>query len=415
MSFEGVINKKGASGLYNKETSSDNVFGLIAGAVAVSGADNFSLSKVYKFLQLKDAEAIGITANYDNTNKVLLHYHIDAFFRLNPNGELFLYGVAQSTTMKDMCDKTKGHIVSLVKSEIAERRIRGIGVVRNPSTPYSPIITNGINKDVVDAVPKAQEVINDLFSESIYLDNIVIEGRDLDTSISAVKDLRTLDAPQVSVTILQDPDIAAKKAEYAKTAAVGTILASIGVRKVSESIGSVQIEDYPQQFQGRSDFPLGSGDSFLKVALSNGTKGSSLTLAEQQLLTERAYIYGGSFEGYAGIFLNDSPTCADANNDFSYIENTRVWNKAARFVRAVLIPKVRSKIAYDADDNVEPLLVQNWINLVENRLQLMVSSEDITDSDFSIEEAEKNKPVKTKLKVSLYGIAREIENELILQ
>ena len=83
--------------------SEDGICGLIAHAVA---GDDWALGDVLKFVKLADAEAKGITAEYDSTNAVMLHRHIADFFTAAPSGaSLYVLPVAKTVLIADMVDK----------------------------------------------------------------------------------------------------------------------------------------------------------------------------------------------------------------------------------------------------------------------------------------------------------------------
>ena len=85
--------------------SSDGVVAILATAVAIPGVLEYGA--VYTFYQLKDAEDIGITADYDNINHVRLHRHISEIYRMGKSGtKLYLSIAAQTVTMTDLIDIT---------------------------------------------------------------------------------------------------------------------------------------------------------------------------------------------------------------------------------------------------------------------------------------------------------------------
>lgn len=347
MSFEGPVINKLNGGLGRTNLPSDNVFAIVLGAVAIGSS--FELNKPYRLLSPDDAEAIGINSAYDANNDILVKYHIDEFFRLAPDAELYIMGVAQGTTQSEMVNKTTGKLRELIMSDEANRKIRYCGTVLNPATSYSPSVTDNIDADVINAVAVGQKLIDDLFAGQIYIDGILIEGRNFGSNISSATDLRTLNAGNISVCIGSDPAIQSLSFEYVGTACVGAALGMLAVRDLSENLGSVDIKNKPANKKGQQSYPLTSNTKFLSSALSGGTKTSTLTLAQLKDLTAKGYIFTGTYEGFAGVFFNNAPTCTELASDYAYIENNRIWNKAARVTRATLIPKMKSTVKLDTD------------------------------------------------------------------
>ncbi|MBN2262528.1 MAG: hypothetical protein JW735_06440, partial [Prolixibacteraceae bacterium] len=328
MSFKGIQITKAQGGLGRRTANNDAHFGLVAGGVATA---KLALGTVAKLIQLTDAEDLGITESYDTANGVLLHYHIREFFRLCPGGTLYIMLVTKGTAQSDMVETADGYINKLISSDEAEGKIKYIGIVMNPGvyTPVYPATNKGVSADILSAIAKAQATVEWLKSErNYYLDGIMVEGRDLDpdNTIGSLEDLRTLNAPNVSVVFGAD---AAVLAIQANTAAVGAAMGMLAQRKVSECLGSVDVANKSEAQKGQEYYSLSdtANGYFLKASLSSGKSVAELTKTEKAALTDKGYIYAGYYEGYPGIYFSDSPTCVAADNDYAYIENNRVWNK----------------------------------------------------------------------------------------
>ena len=115
MSFQGVDILRANGGLGRKNPSKDSVAGMVLGAVAVAGT--FVLGTVHKLLTIEDAENLGLNESYDTNNNILVHHHISEFFRLAPEGTLYIMGVAQTVTQSQSCDVANAYLLQLIKSE----------------------------------------------------------------------------------------------------------------------------------------------------------------------------------------------------------------------------------------------------------------------------------------------------------
>jgi len=81
--------------------AADSTSGLIASAIANAG--KLEYGEVYLIANAKMAEDLGVTEEYDTTNKVRLYHHISEFFRMAGDGtKLYLMIVEQSKTRRDM-------------------------------------------------------------------------------------------------------------------------------------------------------------------------------------------------------------------------------------------------------------------------------------------------------------------------
>jgi hypothetical protein len=224
----------------------------------------------------------------------------------------------------------------------------------------------------------------------------------------------------VSVVIVADPAIQALDPAYAKYAAVGTALGNLAIRKVSECLGSVAIVNPPDAKKGFESFSIcntGYG-KWASAALSSGQKFATLSLNDQNVLTTKGYIYVGSFNDYAGLYFNDSPSCIAISDDYAYIERSRVWNKAARYLRTALIPKIRSKYKKDATTGFATAsVIANWTQAAKKKLELMVSDDEVSAVGVYINPKQApsaSSPLLVQVALDIDGILREITINLSL-
>lgn len=396
--FQGVKVNRLNGGLGRRNPSDDGVVLLIVkGAVGVAG---LGLNEPIELLSLNDAESIGVTASYDDTNSILAHYHIDEFFKYSPDGNLF---IVLADSMFD-ADALK----EVVRNNDS---IRGIGVVRNTSI---------LEPDLITEIASYQSVVNELRAESILLDFVFLEGAITSDStlVSAYTDLRSLSAPNVSVVICQDPVIRSLKAEYSTHGAIGTALGMISVRNVNENLGSVDIESKPDFAKGSETYPLTNParKRWTTSVLQNGKNINSLTQNDKTSLDEKGYVFAGSYVGSADYFFNNSNTCVEFASDYAYIENNRVWNKAARSLRKALLPRVKSNLLKDPDTGfIKPIAAKELENIGGNALKAMEASEEISGYDVFIDPKQilnQNTPLKIKAQIVANNIIFDIEFDL---
>lgn len=501
--FKGPATNKLNGGLGRRNPSTDGIGLLVCGGVAAS---QYVLGTVVKLIQLKDAENLGINAAYDANNAILVHHHISEYFRLHPNGTVFLMVVAQGTTMAEMCDKDEPYLYTAIKSTVAARLVKFAGIVLNPilyspvtavaigtagtgylvgdaitatggsgtgfaaevatvggtgditsitisnngsgyftaptlavttaggagavltatlGDKYVPVVTNGIDEDVLDAVAKAQELVTTLESEDIFMPTVILEGRSLSGTVANYSALRDLAARNVSVVIAADPAIWALDPAYGAYAAVGAALGMLSVRKVSENIGSVNIANKPSGKEADPDYPLTdrANGRWLSAGLSSGVLVNNLTVAELAAIsngsasnpTGKGYIFAGFYEGYDGIYFSDSPTCIELADDYAQIENNRTWAKAAGLVRKALIPKMKGDFDVTSDGYIAPAAIAVWEAAGKKALEGMLSNSELSARDFYIDPKQNvlaGAPIVTKLSITPRGVAREITNDI---
>ncbi|MEB0248514.1 DUF2586 family protein [Mucilaginibacter sp. 5B2] len=330
-----TINKLNGS-LGRRTPSRDAVFGLVLSAPEVAGDGNLKNGVTYPLASQKDAIAIGITAAYDTANTVLVYHHIDRFFTRNPNATLYLLTAPQTAKLADMANVANNYAKKLARDQ--QGKIKYIGIGRNPAAGYAPVLTDGLDADVLTAIANAQALYASEFNQFRYA-SFLIEGRSFNGTAAAAKDLRTLNAPNVSVTIVADPAISKANAAYAGYAALGDTLGLISLAAVSQDPGEL---DPAFNLQNTG---LGL---FTTAGLSSNLDINSYVDADLDQLNDKGYIFPDVISGLAGFYLSDSHTCsAIGNNDYAYIENNRTIEKAIFLARTAILPKVKSRLKVD--------------------------------------------------------------------
>lgn len=395
MSFKGaVINK--LDGSLNPGSTPDRVAVLIAGGVAVEG--KLELDKRYELLQLQDAEDLGITEDYDSANKTPLHYNLSEIFRLSPETTVNLIVAPMATKVSDL--KNDAATIAAIKSIPYVNMIALCGLTKDAD----------INTDVTGA----QLLVDRLAADYILIDGILVEGKEdyLTGTVADFQDLRALDSANVSVIIAHDPSSALPGAS------IGSALGMLLVRSIHENLGSVNIERKPAPRRSDSDYSLVDvkAGRWIAPQLVMGAPFDTLSYADQKKLDELGYIYAGSFAGYTGVFFSDSHTCTAMTSDYCRIERNAVWNKAARRVRNILIPQIRSVVPADPETGyIADTTLSYWKSLIEGQLEPMRTAGDVSGYDIYIDpkqEAVTEEPFKVRLQLVANGIVHEFDVDL---
>ncbi|KAB2918690.1 MAG: hypothetical protein F9K23_00705 [Bacteroidetes bacterium] len=323
-------------GLGRRATNLDGVIGVITSGVAVSST--FVLGTIYPLKSIKDLEALGVDAAYDTTNATLIHHHISRIFFHNPNAEVHLMALAQTTTLAAMVDVAN---VSNAKKLLKDKngRIKLLGVIRNPASGYTPTLSGGLDDDVIAAIPKAQALVEEEAGEYRYC-SVIVEGRSYNGTAAAATDLRTLEAPGVSVVIGADKDVSGSNALYNGYAAVGDYLGMLSKAAVSQSPAEV-IDDFDLQDTANS--------YWLNPGLSSNALISAQTKSTLDTLNDKGYIFAIPQAGLTGIWFNDTHTCEAIDNDYAYIEGNRTVDKAIQLARVKTLPRLNSRLLIDEE------------------------------------------------------------------
>lgn len=387
--------------LGRRTPSTDGVMGLVTTGVAVSGG--LQLNTSYELNEIGDLEALLVNAAYDDSNTTLLYYHVSEFFRLNPNGTLWIRVAAQTATLTNLADNTATHAKQLLAD--AGGKINVIGISRNPATGYTPTLSGGLDGDVLTAITNAQALA--VAERTAHRPvAVVVEGRSFNGTASSATDLRTLNSELVAVVIGQDPLVAAQDALYAGHAAIGTLLGTISAAKVNESIAWVR------------KFPLSRAvdSKFLTAALSSGVLVSGYTDASLNTLNDKGYIFPRAFTGLTGFYWNDSHTATAADSDYAYIENVRVIQKAARRIRIKLLPDVASPLLVDQTSGKLDVSTCKYFEAQgDSALDQMLEDSEISGKTVYVNPAQdvlSSSKLTVKFRVTPLGTARELEGDL---
>ena len=352
-----------SGGLGRRAPEGDMISGLLAGGVAVTAG--VQLETVYRLASLQDALLLGIDADYDTTHAVLVYEHIKEFFRVNPNGELYLMLLPRTVDYAAMLDPANtGNAKKLLVE--AGGNIRQLGVAFNPEGTVPAIWTQ-----TLAAIAKAQELATDEYTLHRPVE-ILLEGKDFD--ISATVDFRSLNAPNVAVMLGQAMSIASQPA-FAKYAAIGTLLGAVSKARVNESIAWVE------------RFNLYGGT--LEAIGLGGESLNTLSQGDLNTLDENGAIFFRTHAGTPGIYLNDSHTCTHAADDYAYIENNRTIHKAVRNIRRALLPRLASPVLIDQDSGqLSPEVVKSYESDGRRALETLLSNGEVSAIDVYVDPAQ---------------------------
>lgn len=400
--LEAIKFNKVNGGLGRTAPATDDVSMLVI-SMSIAGT-TLVYGEAKKLLETKDAEMFGITEATDANNKSLAYYHISENFRLAPESTLYILPVEANSTIQS---KVTTVITALKKN----RTIKGVGFAG---------FTNDLSTlpGEVDAIQTT--LVEEAKKEGIDLDYVVLEGRGaaVPILINNYVDLATKKAPNVSMVIAQDRDIAALDIEYKYHAAVGAFLGMTNVRNVAENVGSVNIEKKPLDSITFDTYPLTSAGTgrFINVGISDGTSMEALTNMQVQELNEKRYIFAGQYEAEADYYFSNSPTCVAAVSDYSYIERNRTWNKAKRLIARTLLPKIKSKVPKDPQTGaVKSTTISNWETLLEAALGQMVKDDEISGFGLFLDPnqyPDESTPFQVKCSLVAHGIVHEFEVSL---
>ena len=158
-------------GLGRRAPNQDKISGLVFWNGTVPAG--FSSNKHQKVYTLAEAEALGIV---DATNSEAEHYHVSEFFRLNPEGELWI--------------QWNGSVADPDFTELVEFQTAASGEIRQMGV-VSPAVYDG-------AEPTAIQAQLDLMNDDSPC-SVLFTAEMQTLSVGSLPDLRTLSANKVTV------------------------------------------------------------------------------------------------------------------------------------------------------------------------------------------------------------------------
>lgn len=381
--LEGVNIEKLQGGLNRTNPEADSHFGYVMTGMA-SLPEHSAVNNNGNGVKIKsvfEAEALGFNESFDANNNLNYYAQIVEFFRLAPDGVLYLLSATTTADIKAFV--------------LVNTSIKGYAV---------DFIQDGATSIADADIEAHQTLINELALQNRLIDFAVIG---ITSGTNPTLDLFTLNCPNVSVSLACEHNDG--------LTALGSLLGMLAVRKISENLGSVDIESKPLHKRGTTDYPLTDIvlDKWVNAYLPDGTSVKGLNKSELVALTDKGYVLAASYEGYPGFFFNNSYTAIERSSDFAYIENNRVWNKAARLIRQTLLPRVKSKVKKDPTTGyIASTTASYWETLLNNTLNQLVVRNDISGFQISIDKKQvvnSTSPVKIKALIVTQGIVHEFE------
>ena len=231
-----------------------------------------------------------------------LHYHITEFFRMNPEGVLYVMVKTDTLAATDIA----------TLQTFAGGNIRQVGVFNTTMLAIA---------DVQAACTALEEAHRPLSVVLTYNGGSVA---DLSTLKSSTAALAADGMCNVSLLIGCDADTALQAAlgDFAFYGCIGACIGAISKAHVHESIAWV------------GNFPLG-----LKTpALFTGNLIRNIATSDLEALNGNRCIFPVIHAGDADNYFNDSHTLDVDSSDYAYIENVRTIDKACRGIRGKLLP-----------------------------------------------------------------------------
>ncbi len=360
----------------------DGLLGLVVlGATAVS--TTFVSGKPYYIVRPEDLTALGITTS-NNARIVAL---VNQFYAEAEEGTpLYLIGLT-ATSMTTVLDVESGSMKAIL--EQLRGALRGL-IVASASTA-SVTVTDGLDPDVLTAMPKAQGLAN-WAADNLYAPIfIILEGRHFESAADA-PDLKALAYNRVGVFI---GDVAASSIN----AAVGTLAGLIASIPVQRNIGRV------------ASGPLAPTAMYIGASLVD----ESMSVVDA--LYAKGYMCPRIHVGLPGYYMVDDPLATAGTDDYAHLTARRTVDKAARIAYVTMLQFLLDEIELNEDGTMQQPILKSWQAAVEDAINNQMSAAgelsvvDGSGCKFFIDPKQNvlsTSKVEGTLKVRPFGYAREI-------
>jgi len=351
-----VIIVKGSGGLGRRTESQDGISGLLCNGLPIEGG--VQLNTLYLLSSVDDALSLQITPNYDLNNGILVYEHISEFFRMNPNGTLYLMITDIDSSYRALIEESCKKFLRR-----AQGKIKRVGVVWNPRTPESVMPFEAAGSDQIQAIMAAQTLYLLEFAahRPVFF---ILEGKNYSPT-STPYNIRGLNAEGVMVMVGQSIVTANKHQQYASYAAVGTALGARSAAAVNVKHSWVD------------KFNCYGGS--LTVAGINGQKIEEISDAVQDAIDEAGAQFFRTHTGISGYYFNSTATATSATSDYAYAENVETMNKAARLVRASLLPYLESPQKIDPKTGkLSTEVVKQFETIGKRGLEEMLRNDEVS-------------------------------------
>ena len=320
MGLSKVVVNVGTSGLGRQAANNDKISGFLTfNATLPSGFS--SSNRVQKVNSLAEAVALGVT---NTANFLVEYYHISEFFRMNPEGSLWIGWFAVPGTY------TFAEIATMQVTALGE--IRQMGVFASGRTWNSADVTT--IQAIIDGMDDGYKQFSVLFAPDF-------SGITPVTGWAGVTDLRTLNARKVTPVISESGSgqgLVLSTAKAYSITSLGNALGCVSKAGVEESIGN------PNRF------PLSDGIEMETLALANGDLLSAISSGTLGSLVDKGYLIARKYvPDITGSYYERCGTAVPLTNDFAFLELNRATDKFIRGVRTSLTPFLQGTIAVNAD------------------------------------------------------------------
>ncbi len=355
---------------------------------------------------------------------VVLHYHIEEYFRLQPKGVTHIGIFAQGTY-----DAVEAQTIQ----DFANGELRQLGIYLSHEVFASSQLT------------VTQGVLNTLETENKPL-SAVFHSDLSSATLSTLPDISALSNKKVSMLIGEEGDYHQPaydntkaylsgekvtfqgKAYISKAATTGNApwdaskwtelrenlqaISGFSIGTMGTTLGNVSFAAVSESIAFVAKFNVVTGTGLDEIAFATTDLFRDISTSLKDTLNDFHYIFLRKIQGISGTFNSDSFTAITATSDFATIENNRTIDKAIRNIRTNVLPNLNSPLFVNEDGTLSEDTISLFKNDAQRALVDMVADGELSAQSVSIDPTQNvlstSKIIITVVLVPV-GVAREIE------
>ena len=354
---------------------------------------NFTVTATKQYTNSTLAVTSTPFANGQVSLQAIWYYHISEFFRMQPQGQLYV-GINPIPT-------------SFTFGEISSQQVFSGGIIRqvgvyidgiSTAEGGSPFVFNAGDLTTIHTEITTNDDRLHMPLSALYCANIA--GT---TDLTTLPNLSVLSAYKASAVISQDGS------------AFGNFLyqtAGFTIGNLGALLGTVAFGSVSDDIMWVGKFNISNGQECNVPAFGNGTLVSSVSQNLLTALDNNRYIFLLKYIGNAGTFWNEGNTAVSESSDYAYIENNRVIDKADRGIYASLLPALGSPLIVNADGTLTNETIAYLTGLAKVNLDQMVRDQELSAYAIVINPAQNVLSTSTLIitvQLVPVGVARTIE------
>lgn len=391
MGLSKVTIEVGKGGIGRRAPNKDRISGIVFYNNTLPSGFGAS-AREKKVFSLEEAESLGIIEG--SAAHGVEWYHISEYFRINPEGELWIgYYAVPGTGL--ITDYTHTPIDTLQRAAAGE--IRQMAV-------YTHTYAYNISE-----LTKIQGIVDVLDAEGMPLSVLYagdMSGVAAVTGWSTVGDARTLTARKVTPVAGQDGGGAGKALFDSKgysITCIGAALGAVSKSAVNQSAGNP------------ANFNVSNGTELEVAALANGDLISALTTTALGGIKDDGYIILRKLTPkLGGTYFDRMPTAIAATDDFAWIEFNRTVDKAIRLVDSALTPQLNSGLEVNSDGTLSDDTIGYFRDIALAPITQMEADGEISAGDVTIDPTQ-DVNATSKLIVVIKIVPTAIAEEIVVK